>query len=112
MEIDTASFDAVTALAVKGRVDSTTADRLRDHLGEMIQAGSARLVIDLKDVTYISSAGFRTLLITARAVENAKGKLALCGIGGEVKRLFDIASFTELFTILPNREDAVAAVRA
>jgi anti-anti-sigma factor len=111
MEINTASFDAVTALTVKGRVDSTTADRLRDHLSEMIQAGSARLVIDLKDVTYISSAGFRTLLITARAVENAKGKLALCGIGGEVKRLFEIASFTDLFTILPNRDDAVAAAR-
>ena len=93
-------------------MDSTTADRLRDHLSEMIQAGSARLVIDLKEVTYISSAGFRTLLITARAVENANGKLALCGIGGEVKRLFDIASFTELFIIMPIREDAVAAARA
>jgi anti-sigma B factor antagonist len=112
MDIHTTSFDAVTALTVKGRVDSTTADQLRDHLSEMIRAGSARLVIDLKEVTYISSAGFRTLLITARAVENAHGKLALCGIGGEVKRLFDIASFTELFTILPNREDAVAAASA
>jgi len=109
MEIDTATHDTVTSVAVKGRVDSTTADKLRDHLTEVIRAGSARLVIDLKEVTYISSAGFRTLLITARSVENAKGKLALCGVGGEIKRLFDIASFTELFTILPNRDDAVAA---
>jgi anti-sigma B factor antagonist len=112
MEISTDSFDTVTAVTVKGRVDSTTADKLRDLLTEMVQAGSARLVVDLKEVTYISSAGFRTLLITARSVEQAKGKLALCGIGGEVKRLFDIASFTELFTILPNRDDAVAAARA
>jgi anti-anti-sigma factor len=112
MDIDTASFDTVTAVAVKGRVDSTTADKLRDHLTGMIQTGAVRLVIDLRDVTYISSAGFRTLLITARSVEQAKGKLALCGVGGEVKRLFDIASFTELFTILPNRDDAVAAARA
>ena len=112
MEIDTASLDTVTAVAVKGRVDSTTAEKLRDHLSAVIQSGTARLVIDLKEVTYISSTGFRTLLIAARSVDNAKGKLALCGIGGEVKRLFDIASFTELFTILPNRDDAVAAARA
>ena len=112
MEIDTASFDTVTAVTVKGRVDSTTADKLRDCLTGMVQTGAARLVIDLKEVTYISSAGFRTLLITARAVEQAKGKLALCGVGGEVKRLFDIASFTDLFTILPNRDDAVAAASA
>jgi anti-sigma B factor antagonist len=109
MEIESTTFDAVTALSVKGRVDSTTADKLLEHLTTTIRAGCARLVIDLKEVTYISSAGFRTLLITARSVENAKGKLALCGIGGEVKRLFDIAAFTELFTILPNRDDAVAA---
>ena len=112
MEIDTASFDIVTAVTVKGRVDSTTADKLRNHLTELVQAGSARLVIDLKEVTYISSAGFRTLLITARSVDQVKGKLALYGVGGEVKRLFDIASFTELFTILPNRDDAVAAASA
>lgn len=112
MEIDTASHDTVTAVTVKGRVDSTTAEKLRDHLTSVIKSGSARLVIDLKEVTYISSAGFRTLLITARSVEAAKGKLALCGVAGEVKRLFDIASFTELFTILPNRDDAVAAANA
>ncbi|HTE15421.1 MAG TPA: STAS domain-containing protein [Burkholderiales bacterium] len=110
MELDTSRLNTVTAVAIRGRVDSTTADKLRDHLTEIIGAGSARLVIDLKEVTYISSAGFRTLLITARSVDHAKGKLALCGVGGEVKRLFDIASFTELFTILPNRDDAVATV--
>lgn len=112
MQLDTAALDSVTAVAIKGRVDSTTADQLRDHLRQVIDAGPARLVIDLKEVTYISSAGFRTLLITARSVDQVKGKLALCGIGGEVKRLFDIASFTELFTIVPDRDDAVAAVRA
>lgn len=112
MEISATPFDNVTAVSVKGRVDSTTADSLRDKLSEIIQAGSARLVIDLKEVVYISSAGFRTLLITARAIEKASGKLALCGVVGEVKRLFDIAAFTELFTILPDRDDAVAAVRA
>jgi anti-sigma B factor antagonist len=109
MEIDTASLNAVTSVTVKGRVDSSTADKLRAHLAGVIQSGCARLVIDLKEVAYISSAGFRTLLITARSVDQAKGKLVLCGVAGEVKRLFDIASFTELFTIMPNRDDAVAA---
>lgn len=112
MEIDTALLDTVTAVTVKGRVDSTTADKLRDHLANLVQSGSARLVVDLKEVSYISSAGFRTLLITARSVDQAKGKLVLCGVGGEVMRLFDIASFTELFTLAPSRDDAVATASA
>lgn len=110
MELHTTALDTVTEVAIKGRVDSTTADRLRDHLTAVIGGGVTRLVIDLKDVSYISSAGFRTLLITARSVAHVNGKLALCGIGGEVKRLFDIASFTDLFTILTDRAAAVAAV--
>ncbi len=48
MEIDTASLDTVTSITVKGRVDSTTADKLRTHLSGVIQSGCARLVIDLK----------------------------------------------------------------
>jgi anti-anti-sigma regulatory factor len=37
--------------------------------------------------------------------------MVLCGIGGEVKRLFDVAAFSELFTIVPTREDALQTVR-
>ena len=111
MEINATPFEDVTAVAVKGRVDSTNADGLKERLGEIIRAGSSRLIIDLKEVIYISSAGFRTLLITARAVEQASGRMVLCGIAGEVKRLFDMAAFSDLFTIVPTRDDAVTALR-
>ena len=111
MEISTTPFENVTAVAVKGRVDSTTADGLTSRLSELVKSGASRLVIDLKEVSYISSAGFRTLLITARAVGQASGKLVLCGITGDLQRLFDLSGFSELFTILPNRDDALAKLR-
>lgn len=109
MQIESMIVDEVTAVAVKGRIDSTNADHLKDRLSAFILAGSSQLLIDMKDVIYISSAGFRTLLIAARAIDEASGKLVLCGITGEVKRLFEIAAFTDLFIILPNRDDALAA---
>lgn len=112
MEIETSLHDKVIAVTVKGRVDVNNAEKLSEHLNKYASAGSARLVIDLKDVTYISSAGFRALLITARSVRQVDGKLALCGVVGEVKRLFDMASFTDLFVILPNLDDAIAAANA
>ena len=111
MEINATLLDDVTAVAVKGRVDSTNADTLKERLGEIIRSGSSRLVIDLKEVIYISSAGFRALLITARAVEQVSGRMVLCGIAGEVKRLFDIAAFSDLFTIATTRDDAVNSLR-
>lgn len=112
MEISATVEENVTAVAVKGRLDSSNADGLKERLSEIIHSGSSRLVIDLQEVIYISSAGFRSLLITARAVDQARGCMVLCGIGGEVKRLFDVAAFSELFTIVPTREDALHTVRA
>ena len=112
MEISATVEENVAAVAVKGRLDSSNADGLKERLREMVDSGSPNLVIDLQQVIYISSAGFRTLLITARAVDQARGRMVLCGIAGEVKRLFDVAAFTELFTIVPTREDALNALRA
>ena len=110
MEITEIQSGKVTAVSIKGRVDSTTAGALRDRLSRLIESGLAKLVIDFREVAYISSAGFRTLLIIAKQSADADGHLALCGVSAEVRRLFEIAAFTDLFLILPSRDEAIAAV--
>ncbi|HTP97029.1 MAG TPA: STAS domain-containing protein [Burkholderiales bacterium] len=111
MELIEAQIDSVVALGINGRIDSVTAGTLKDRLAGLVQSGKAHLVVDFKDVAYISSAGFRTLLIAAKMAEEAGGRIALCGINGEVRRLFEIAAFTELFLILSDRNEAAAAVK-
>jgi len=110
MEIIESKSGAVTTVALKGRVDSASSGPLRDRLSRLAESVPALLVLDFRDVAYISSAGFRTLLIIAKQSADAKGGLALCGVSSEVKRLFDIAAFSELFLILPSREEAIAAL--
>lgn len=110
MEISESKSGAVTTVALKGRVDSASAGPLRDRLSKVVESVPALLVLDFRDVAYISSAGFRTLLIIAKRSTEAKGGLALCSVSSEVRRLFDIAAFTELFLILPSREEAIAAL--
>lgn len=111
MNIHTTQVDNITAVAVKGRVDSVSSDGLGDRLGGLIRCDSPRLAINLKDVDYISSTGLRVLLIAARAVEQAGGRMVLCGMPKEIQRLFDIAGFSELFTILPTQDEAIRALR-
>jgi anti-sigma B factor antagonist len=112
MQIETRRLGDVTAVAVIGRFDSAAAGGVRHRLEALVAEGAVRLAIDLRDVAYISSAGFRVLLILARTAQEAGGGIALSGIGGEVRRLFDMASFAELFTICDTVDSAAAALRA
>jgi anti-sigma B factor antagonist len=101
----------VTILEAYGRLDSTTAKEFGDRFIALVQAGRNAIVVDLKNIAYISSAGFRALLIANRATAAKQGKLALCGVTGEVKRMFEIGSLTELFLICQTQTDGIAMVR-
>jgi anti-sigma B factor antagonist len=104
-------IDDVTVLEAHGRLDSTSAQQFGDRLIALVEAGQSALVVDLKNIIYISSAGFQALLIANRATAESQGKLALCGVIGDVKRLFEISSLTELFLICQTRADGIAKLR-
>ena len=103
--------DDVTIVEAYGRLDSTTAEEFGDRLTSLVQGGCRALVVDLKNIAYISSAGFRALLIANRATAEKEGQLALCGVIGEVKRLFDIGNFNEEFLIYPTQAEGIGKLR-
>lgn len=111
MKLVEAVVDDVTIVEAYGRIDSTTAKEFGDRLIALVQTGRGSLVVDLKNIAYISSAGFRALLIANRATVEKQGKLALCGVIGEVKRLFEIGAFTEEFLICQTQADGVGMLR-
>jgi anti-anti-sigma factor len=111
MKMVEAVAEDVTVLEAYGRLDSTTAKEFGDRLIALVQAGRNAIVIDLKNIIYISSAGFRVLLIANRATSEKQGKLALCGITGEVRRLFEIGAFLDQFLICPTQADGIGKLK-
>lgn len=101
----------VTIVEVKGRVDSNTAAALGERLTGLLATPARRLVLDLRDLEYISSAGFRVLLLAAKRAEEAAGRLVLCGLSGKVRQLFDLGGFLDLFAISASRDEAVTVAR-
>jgi anti-sigma B factor antagonist len=97
----------ITIVEVKGPINSNTAKKLEDKLSSLIEGGRTRLVIDLEHVSYISSAGFRVLMVADRLVEEANGKLALCKLSAETQTLIELAAITDLFEICPSREQGL-----
>jgi len=103
--------DDVTVLAPHGQLTSTTATELRDRLITLVHAGRTAIVVDLQNIAYITSAGFHVLLFVNRAVAERQGKLALCGVTGEARRLFQIGAFIEQFLICQTRADGIEMLR-
>jgi anti-sigma B factor antagonist len=104
MKLVEAVAEDVMVVEAYGRLDSTTSKMFGDRLISLLQTGRGSLVVDLKNIAYISSAGFRALLIANRAAAGRDGKL-------EVRRLFDIGGFTSEFLIFPTQADGIGKLR-
>jgi anti-anti-sigma factor len=111
LELSESSDGAVTVIAVKGRLDSASAPTLEERLSGTLAAPSRRLLIELSQLEYISSAGFRILLLAMKRADQSEGQLVLAGVSGKVRELFDLGGFLDLFRICSTRDEGVAALR-
>ena len=107
MNIETRELKHVSVVTVTGRVDSATAPDLQKALQDLLNAERKQLVLDLKDVEYMSSAGLRVLVAVQKAAKKDGGALRLAQLSARVNEVLELAGLTPVFEIYP---DVVAAV--
>lgn len=112
MDIAITADDDVIVLTITGRVDSLSADQLTSAFAQPIAQGRQRLVADFAQVTYTSSCGLRSLLITVKECRRAGGDLRLAALQPEVERVMSFAGFTDIMQVFPDAAAAVASYRA
>jgi anti-anti-sigma factor len=106
MNIRDESIDGVAVVHLEGNLDTTTAQEVQTHLDGRIDAGASTLVVDFGAVDFVSSAGLRVLLATAKRLR-PKGTLRLYGLNDSVREVFDVSGFS---TIIPIFDDQAAAL--
>lgn len=84
-------------VTVSGRLDTTTAPTLEEELKSSID-GVKKLVIDFKDLEYISSAGLRVLLVMQR-IMNKQGEMLVTDVNETVMDIFEVTGFSDILTI-------------
>lgn len=97
MIIDKKIEQATLVLAPAGRLDSTTAPELEAELMGSCD-GINSLILDLKSLEYISSAGLRVVL-KAQKLMKSKGKMKIIGANAVVMEVFEITGFSDFLTI-------------
>lgn len=84
-------------MEIEGGIDSTTAPELNDILAASIN-GITTLILDFKNVDYISSAGLRVLLVNYKAM-TGKGEMIIRNVNGNVMDIFTMTGFVNILTI-------------
>ncbi len=95
-----------------GRLDSPSAPDFEQLLREQLDEGRVWLVVDMQDVTYISSRGLKALVTAWRRARAAGGDVLLAAMGAHVYNVFETVGFTRLFTIYNTRDEALAHARS
>jgi anti-anti-sigma factor len=109
MEITTQDINNVELITVQGRVDSVEATRLAKALEAASRRGKHKIVVDMREVEYMSSAGFRALGDAQRnSRRHQGGEVVLANIPALIHEALEMVGFTEYFHI----EDSVEAALA
>lgn len=109
LEIDVQEMTRVDLITVKGRVDSSNAAELEEVLKERTDSGRYNLVLNLKDVNYMSSAGLRALVSALRECKRHRGDVRISQPSERIVEVLDLAGLDPLFQTYADDTAAVGS---
>jgi anti-anti-sigma factor len=107
--ITNAPPDDLAEMAINGRVDAVTAPSLNEQVHGQIVKGSRYVLLDLSQVTFLSSSGLRALLLIRKELMTLGGELRLAALQPQVHEVFTLTGFTQVFAIHATVEEARSA---
>lgn len=95
-----------TLFQVNGRMDAVSAPSFEKEFLQVIEGGEKKVVVDLIDLKYISSAGLRSILASAKKAKKAGCIMQFCGLSGMVQEVFQVSGLGTMFIVKPTAEEA------
>ncbi len=110
MQIQPSREDNILSINVTGRIDGLTANEFESAVTAEIGNDDRGVVIGLSDLSYISSAGLRSILMIAKTLGQKKVGFALYEVPDSILEIIKIAGFDRIIDVVNSREDALARI--
>jgi len=111
MDFNITEYKRSTVLTTSGRVDSYTAPELEEALNQLIEKGQYNIIIDMQDVSFVSSAGWWALIRVQKEVKKSnRGELILVNMDERIRESMDLVGIGPHFTVYDDLIDAVGSV--
>ncbi|MCY3750038.1 MAG: STAS domain-containing protein [Gammaproteobacteria bacterium] len=103
--------DGILVAALNGRVDSNNANEFQKMMEAKIDPKDKALIMDFEQISYISSAGLRVVVVMAKKFKGPYKKLVICALSEPIKKLFTMTGLDQAMTIRGTRTEAIDEVK-
>lgn len=110
MEINTETRNGALIARASGRIDGANARDFEAAVQSAIHECEGPVIIDCADLSYISSAGLRAILLIAKTLGKRGVKFALCSLSAPIAEIFQISGFDQIISTHPSQAEALEAV--
>lgn len=109
MDVQIKTVNDVTVVAIVGELDGKTAPEAQSEVLPLAQPG-CKLLIDMSQVPYMSSAGLRMMLLIYRQVTANDGQSVLVGLSEEIEDTMEVTGFLDYFETRDTYEAGLEAL--
>jgi len=110
MKIEETILEGVSSIKLEGRFDANTSDAVEKFIRERIEKGRSQFVLNMENVSFISSAGLRVVIIITRELRNEhQGDLHIAVLQPSVERVFEISGLNNILKIFDDGQTATRA---
>lgn len=107
MELITNINGEIHVVIIKGKLNTESYSEAQAQITEMIEHGAQKILIQLKELDYISSVGLRMFLIIAQRLKEKDGELRVSNLTDVVDEIFDISGFYNILNVFKSETDAL-----
>lgn len=109
MDVSTEQLGDTLVVRMSGSLNSNTAGVAAEALDALIANGAPHLLISLRDVDFVSSAGLRVLLAVAKRLNAPGHSLRVSDLNRAVSDVFDISGFRSILRVFETESDALGS---
>lgn len=99
--------DDIAVIYPKGHLDAHNVERFEKEMVKLISGDVVNIVINCKELNYISSAGMGIIMGYLDEIREKGGDIKLCSVDQRVYEIFDLVGFTEIYDFLGDEDVAV-----
>ena len=99
----------ISIINVGGYLDAHTASKFEAKIQECVQSERYKVIVNFKDLEYISSAGLGVIMGNIEDIRKHDGDIKLVEMSDKIYRVFDLVGFPSLYEIFKTQDEAMSS---